>query len=64
MTNDPGETTWRRPGPTVGEGRRDLAVAVGLFALSLGSLVLGRAFGMYGEDGQRVALPSRWASSP
>jgi len=57
VTNDPELLTWRRPGPTPGERRADAGIAVGLLALALGSLVLGRAFGMYGEAGGAAPLP-------
>ena len=49
MSADPESRAWQRPAVTARQRRTDAGTAVGLFAASILSLVLGRAIGLWPE---------------
>lgn len=49
MSPDPDSRAWRRPAVSSRQRKADITTAVGLFALSILSLVMGRAIGLWPE---------------
>ncbi|MDF1477465.1 sensor histidine kinase [Leifsonia sp. H3M29-4] len=47
MSADPDSRAWRRPAADAGQRKADAAIAAGLFASAILSLVLGRAMGLW-----------------